>query len=347
MRAVVVRETGGPDVLRIETLADPVPGPREVVVEVAACGICTLDIVTRNGTYRQRVELPLVPGHEISGRVVQVGSEVRRFRIDERVATTQRYHICGACRFCRGGYEPLCAERRFLGQQGMIGGYAQYAAVEQDNLAAIPDGVSDHEAAIAACAIGTGLNAVRDVGRVRLGERVLVTGAGGGLGMHAVQLARAAGAHVIAQTSSRDKAAALSELGAQDVVVHARGEDFSEQVRALTGGAGVDVIIDNVGTPLFDSMRRSLGINGRWILVGQITGGFVRFNPAQLFLRNQSMLSVHSTSRAQLEDTLALIARGVIRPVVAGAYVLEDIARAHTRLEEGSVAGRLVLTPNG
>ncbi len=344
MKAIVVRQTGGPEALRLETVPDPVPGPREALIEVGACGVCSLDVVTRNGTYRRNVELPLIPGHEIAGRIVQVGSEVRRFRVGDRVATTQRSHICGSCRHCRSGGETLCEERRFLGQQRMVGGYAQYAAVEDDNLALVPDGVSTEQAAIAGCAIGTGLNAVRDTGRVRLGERVLVTGAAGGVGIHALQIARASGAFVIAQTTSQQKAQALAHY-ADAVVVHARGEDFSPQVRALTAGAGADVIIDNVGTPLFEPMRRSLAVNGRWILVGQVTDGFVPFNPAQLFLRNQSMLSVHSTTRVQLEDTLQLIARGVVTPVIAGVERLEDVAAVQARVERGDVCGRILVRP--
>lgn len=347
MQAVVVRETGTAEVLRIETLERPAPGPREVLIQVAACGVCTLDVVTRSGTYRQRVELPIIPGHEICGTVAEVGTQVRRFRAGERVATTQRYHICGACRYCRGGYETLCTERRFLGQQGLVGGYAEYVAVEEDNVAEVPAGVSDEQAAVAACAIGTTLNAVRDVARVRMGEHVMVTGAGGGLGVHAVQMARLAGAQVIAQTTSEEKASLLSDVGAHHVLVTTRGEDFSDRVRALTDGEGVDVIVDNVGTPLFTPMRRSLAVNGRWTLVGQLTGDFVQFNPAQLFLRNQSMLSVHSTSRAQLEDTLALIARGAIRPVIAGVHALGEIRDVHKEMERGRVAGRIVVRPPG
>ncbi len=345
MRAIVVHETGGPDVLRKETVPRPTLGARDVLIRIAACGVCTLDVVTRNGTYRRGVELPLIPGHEIAGSVEQVGADVRGCRVGDRVATTQRYRICGRCRYCRGGQETLCAERRFLGQ-AMMGGYAEYVAVEEDNIAVIPPGVPDEHAAIAACAIGTTLNAVRDVGRVRLGERVLVTGAGGGLGVHAVQMARRAGAQVVAQTSSRSKAALLADIGAHEVLVTARDEDFSRRVLTLTEGAGVDVLIDNVGTPLFNAMRRSLAINGRWVLVGQVSGDFVPFNPAQLFLRNQSMLSVHSTTRAQLEDALKLIARGDIRPVIAGVHDLEEIDEVHARMELGSVAGRIVVRPS-
>ena len=163
--------------------------------------------------------------------------------------------------------------------------------------------------------------------------------------MHAVQLARLAGAYVIAQTTSPDKASMLTSLGAHVALTTARGEDFSKRVKALTGGEGVDVLIDNVGTVQFDAMRRSLAVNGRWILIGQLTGDFVPFNPAQLFLRNQSMLSVHSTTRKQLADCLELIARGDVKPVVSGIDALSDIRQVHERVERGGVPGRIVVQP--
>ncbi len=343
MQAVVVRHTGDAQSLLVEGLPRPQPGPNEALLRVAACGICTLDVLTRNGSYRRNVELPLIPGHEICGQVVALGARVRGLQLGQRVASTQRYYICGECRLCRSGHETLCTERRFLGQQGLRGGYAPYVAIAADNLAAVPEGLSSEHAAIAACAIGTSLNAVRDTAAVRLGERVLITGAGGGLGVHAVQLACAAGALVIAQTSSPDKAALLAELGAHQVVVTARGEDFSPRLLAATQGQGVDVVIDNVGTVLFEPTRRSLGLNGRWVLVGQLNGDFVPFNPAQLLLKNQRMLSVHSTSRAQLQDTLDLLARGVIKAVVSGTCTVDGLADAHRQMERGGVAGRLVL----
>jgi D-arabinose 1-dehydrogenase-like Zn-dependent alcohol dehydrogenase len=346
MRAVVVRQTGDADVLRIEEVDRPAPRAREVLIQVSACGICTLDVVTRNGTYRRNVELPLIPGHEICGVVVDRGAEVTRVRQGDRVATTQRFHVCGHCRLCRNGHETLCEERRFLGQHGMRGGYADFVAVDEDNVALVPAGVCDEHAAIAACAIGTSLNAVRDAGQVRLGEHVLVTGAGGGLGVHALQLARSAGAQVIAQTTSPDKAGLLADLGAHRVLVSGRDEDFSRTVHEWTDGHGVDVVIDNVGTLLFDATRRSLAVNGRWVLVGQLTGTFVPFNPAQLFLKNQSMVSVHSTSRTQLEDTLALIANGAVKPVVSELCGAGDLPDVHRRMERGGVAGRIVVRMN-
>ena len=347
MKAMVVHQPGGTEVLSLERVPDPTAGQKDVIIKVDACGVCFHDIVTRNGTLKFGVQMPCILGHEISGTVVDVGRDVRAFRKGDRVATVQRFHICGACRYCRTGRETLCPERKFTGDLGMVGGYAEYVAIEDDNVAPVPEGVPLQDAAIVACAIGTILNAIREIGKLQPGETALVTGAGGGLGMHAVQLARLAGALVIAQTTSREKADQIRGLGAHTVIVHARGEDFSGAVKKATGGAGVDVAIDNVGSQLFESIRRSMGIGGRWIMIGQLTGEFVPFNPAQLFLKNVSMLSATSTTRKQLVDCLALVARGVIKPIVSLALPLEQAARAHELVESGKSAGRVVLRPNG
>ena len=345
MKAIVVRRPGGPEAMRLEEVEDPVAGPRDVVVKVEACGVCYHEIVTRNGTLKAGVKMPLILGHEISGTVVEVGTEVGDFRPGDRVASAQRYHVCGCCGLCRTGRETLCPERKFLGDYGMVGGYAEYVAIEHDNLAHVPAGVDLAEASIVSCAIGTVLNAIREVGRLQPGERALVTGAGGGLGMHAVQLAHLAGAEVVAVTGSPEKAERLRQLGAHEVVVYGRGEDFSADVRRVTDGQGCDVAIDNVGSPLFQPTRRSIAAGGRWLLIGQLSGAFVPFNPAQLFLKNISMLSAISTTRKQLADCLELVARGQVRPIVSRSLPLDGAAEAHRLMEAGKTVGRLLLRP--
>jgi D-arabinose 1-dehydrogenase-like Zn-dependent alcohol dehydrogenase len=346
MKAMVVRATGPAETaLRLETLPDPSPGPGQAVLRVEACGVCFHDVVTRNGTLKAGIALPLIPGHEVCGSVVALGAGARGLALGQRVATTQRGHVCGACRHCAGGREPLCAEAVFLGDAGLNGGYAEYMVIDADMVVPVPEGVAAADAAIAACAIGTMFHAIAEIGRVRPGETVLVTGAGGGLGMHGVQLARLAGARVLAQTGSAGKAEALRAAGADAVVALPRGEDFSAAVKALTAGEGVDVVIDNVGTPLFQPTRRSLAKAGRWVLVGQLSGDFVPFNPAQLFLRGISMLSATSTTRAELRQVLALLARGAIRAVRDASLPLAQAAEAHRRIEAGSALGRLVLEP--
>ena len=175
---------------------------------------------------------------------------------------------------------------------------------------------------------------------------MLVTGASGGVGLHAIQVARAAGATVLAASTSPDRAAALREAGAHHVVLHRRGEDFSAAVRALTDGEGVDVVIGNVVTPVFQPARRSLAWDGRWVLVGQLTGEFVPFNPAQLFLKGISMLSATSVTREELRRCLRLLADGTVRAMVDATLPLADAAEAHRRLEAGTPLGRFTLSPS-
>lgn len=344
MRAMVVRATGEADVLTLEDVAEMELRPNEVRIKVDTCGVCFHDVVSRNGVMKRGIELPFIPGHEVAGEIVEVGHQVTRFKVGENVASAQRRHICGSCGYCRTGRETSCEEREFLGDAGLNGGYSEFVCVEDDNLAHIPDGVSLEDAAIAACAIGTELNAIRDVAKVQVGERVLVSGAGGGLGIHGVQLARQAGAFVVAVTTSEEKAERIREAGAHEVVRVARGEDFSKAVRNATDG-GVDVVIDNVGSPLFQPTRRSLAMGGRWVFVGQLTGEFVQLNPAQIFMKNLTILSAKSTSREQLRDSLDLLAKQMVRSVIVDRLPLEEAARAHQGVEAGRAVGRTVLKP--
>ncbi len=345
MRAMVVRNPGAPDHLKLEDIAMPALRPNDVRIRVEACGVCFHDVVTRNGVMKRGVQMPLIPGHEVSGIVESVGPSVRLFKPGDKVCTAQRRHICGYCRFCRSGRETSCDEREFLGDAGLNGGYAEYVCVEDDNVVHVPDGVALDEAAIVSCAIGTELNAIRDVAQVRPGERVLVSGAGGGLGVHGLQLARGAGAYVYAVTTSPEKAERLKQWGAHEVIVCGRGEDFSPMMKEATRGEGVDVVIDNVGSVLFEPTRKSLGMGGRWIFVGQLTGDFVRLNPAQLFMRDISIKSVKSTSRNQLQDSLQLVRQGLVKPVISAVLPLEQAAAAHEAVETGRAFGRVLLKP--
>ncbi len=341
----MVRRAGGPEALVLEDVAPPSLRRNDIRIQVEACGVCYHDVVTRNGTMKRGVEMPLIPGHEISGIVESIGPDVRGFRPGDRVATLQRRHICGHCKFCRNDQETACPEREFLGDLGLNGGYAELVCVEEDNVAHVPEGVALDSAAIIACAIGSELNAIRDVAGVKVGDRVLVNGAGGGLGIHGVQLAHISGAEVIAVTGSPHKVDMIRAAGADHVVLFEHGEDFSDKVRALTGGEGVDVAIDNVGTHTFQAMRRSLAMRGRWIFIGQLSGDFVRLNPAQLFLRGISIHSAQSTNRRQLLDCLDLVRRGLVRPVISAAMPLERAPDAHVMAERAAPTGRILLKP--
>lgn len=345
MRAMVVTSPGDADALVLTDVPMPELRPNDIRIKVEACGVCFHDVVTRNGVLKRGILMPVIPGHEISGIVESVGPLVRDFKAGDRVCTVQRRHICGHCKYCRSGRETSCDEREFLGDWGLNGGYAEYVCVEEDNVAHVPDGIPLDEASVVACVIGTELNAVRDVAQVRPGDRVLVTGAGGGLGIHGIQLARASGAFTIGLTTTESKAQLIRDAGAHEVVIAGRNEDFSHAVKALTDGEGVDVVIDNVGSPLFQPTRKSLAMGGRWIFVGQLTGDFVQLNPAQLFMRDISIRSVKSTSLAQLRDCLRMVALGQVRPVITDRLPLEMAAEAHRMVESGRSTGRILLMP--
>src|SRR5258707_6903664 len=192
MPAVAPGGTGPPEVMRGAEVAAREPGPREIRIAVIAGGVCFHDVVVRNGTFRRGVEMPVILGHEVSGTVDKVGAEVRDFRPGDLVATTIHSHVCGHCRHCRNSRETSCSERVFLGDAGLNGGYAELVSVDAHAALAVPAGVTADEAAIVACTIGTELNAVRGVGQGRLGERGLGAGAGGGPGLHRLQVPRLA-----------------------------------------------------------------------------------------------------------------------------------------------------------
>ncbi|HWK68304.1 MAG TPA: alcohol dehydrogenase catalytic domain-containing protein [Rhizobiaceae bacterium] len=345
MRAMVVSSPGEAEALVLTEVPMPELRVNDVRIKVEACGVCFHDVVTRNGVLKRGIKMPVIPGHEISGIVESVGPAVRGFKPGDRVCTVQRRHICGHCKYCRSGRETSCDEREFLGDWGLNGGYAEYVCVEEDNIAHVPEGIPLDEASVVACVIGTELNAVRDVAAVKPGDNVLVTGAGGGLGIHGVQLARASGGFTIGLTTTESKAQLIRDAGAHEVVICGRGEDFSGAVKALTGGEGADVVIDNVGSSLFQPTRKSLAMGGRWIFVGQLTGEFVQLNPAQLFMRDISIRSVKSTSLAQLKDSLRMVELGQVRPIITDRMPLEKAAEAHRLVESGRSTGRILLMP--
>lgn len=339
MRAVVIRQAGPPSVLQLEDWPRPDIRPHEVLVKVGAVGVSYHDVVERNGAYQRGVHFPMVMGMEIAGTVEQAGALVRGLKPGDRVCC-KPFHSCGMCRLCRNGMETACRQRR-----AVTGGYAEYAALAEETLVKIPDTIDFPTACMLGAATGVALNAVRDVAKVRLGDSVLVTGASGGLGLPTIELARAAGARVIALTRSPDKRAALTGAGAHEAVVAGDGADFSEEVKTLTGGDGVDVVIDNVGSRVFTPAFKALAVGGRYAFVGQLFREDIAINPARIFFKRAHLIGVGSVRRDQLEDAVRLVAAGVVHPKVAQIFRLDQAAAAHALVESGAVVGRVVLQP--
>lgn len=359
MRAVQMTTFGGPDVMSLNHVPIPQPGPNDILLRVSACGIDRKDLLVRNGTIRRKsagyrasahdsrmdIDLPLTLGAEIAGTVVSVGQEVRGFKEGDRLASLPRRGHCGVCNYCHTGRSESCASAWFIGQDAN-GGYADYVLVGPDGVCKVPEQVDMVEASLAAACIGTMVRAVRDAGRVCVGETVLITGASGGLGVHGVQLARLAGARVIAVASSAAKAERLQALGASDVIVSPRGEDFSARVLELTGGRGVDVGIDIVGVAALPFVLRSMALYGRVLVVGEVGSGTIDLRPAIVLLRRLQILASYAPGVDHMSTALDLLARGDIRAVIDSRIPLEDAVAAHRRMEAATeVFGRVVLIP--
>ncbi|MEU0508056.1 MULTISPECIES: alcohol dehydrogenase catalytic domain-containing protein [Amycolatopsis] len=332
MRAAVLTAPGA---VEVTDLDQPVPAADEVLVEVAACGVCGHDQADRAGLLK--LPMPAVLGHEIAGTVVDTGPAVTRFAVGDRVAAKQ-FRTCGRCEPCASGNELRCAQRAFT-----YGGFAEYAVLRESSLLPVPPGVHPAEAAVAACAVGTGLQALRRIARVRAGETVLVTGAGGGLGLHAVQVAHALGARVVALTGNGRAAGRLRSLGADHVVT--LGDTAWQRVCDATGGHGADVVLDNTGHPaVFRQAFRSLAHTGRYVLTGQVAGEPLRVHPAFVFAKEAVITGSGSTAMSTFAEALDLLADGRVKAVVT-AYPLDDIAHAFADIDAGRVVGRAVVVP--
>lgn len=343
MRAVRLEGLRGPSSLCLRDLEDPRPAPDQVLVAVRAVGVCYHDLMATYGHF-PRTRIPVTMGHEIAGDVVEVGPGVTRLAPGDRVASVQGAG-CGACRFCRAGREPLCRQGVGFFGEAVDGGFADLVALPARAFCRLPSFIPDEAGAILACAIGTAWHALRAKARIASGETVLITGAGGGVGVHAVQLAKAAGALVVAITGSPRKEDAIRAAGADHVVV-AQGEDFSPQVRELSGGQGVQVALEIVGAETFPWTLRCLEPGGRLVFVGNVTGKPVELKPAVVILKDLEISGATNTTCQELEEVISLVAEGRVRPQVAAALPLEQLPEALERLQRERPLGRLVLRPN-
>ena len=346
MRALNLVETGSPPYLSVVDIPKQGPGPGEALVRVAACGFCHHDLLVMDGTLRRGVRPGTVLGHEISGVVEELGEGVTLVNPGDRVVSLLT-NACGNCDRCLTGREHRCRNGEGIGH-GRDGGFAEYVALSQHSLVVLPETVNLIQASLLACPAGVSLQALMAVD-VSEGETVVVVGAGGGLGVHALQMARALGARTIAVTSTSGKATVLYRHGADDVIESAgpdSGLDFWEVVMALTQDEGADVVIDTVGTPTIRSSVRSLGQYGRLALLGEVGGeGNLRGLIPEIVFRDARLVGSSGVSRATLHKVVELAVEGKVSPVLQQLLTLEEAGRAVDMLTERAVLGRLALVP--
>src|SRR6266849_3078872 len=338
MRAVTFRAFGAPDVLQATDVERPEPGPDDVLVRIHAAGICHHDVLSRAGKIPGRPGRIL--GHEIAGEIVAVGQVVPTARAGERVVIYQRL-FCGSCRNCLRGRHDLCRTSRVLGEEGG-GGYAQFAAVPARNAIPIPDGVEMTAAALAVCPIGTSVRAALGVAEIEPGNIVLITGAGGGLGLHQIQVAKSVQARVIAVTSSDNKAAIVRRAGADEVIV-SRDLKFGGEVWRLTAKQGADVVLENVVTGTFGESLRSCAQQATVVVLGNIGAQRVELDPGLVIMRRIRIAGSGNATFKDVHTALHLLAIKAVAPCIGRVLPFPQAAEGHALLERRAVSGRVVL----
>jgi NADPH2:quinone reductase len=322
MKAIQVKQVGGPDAMEVVELPVPQPKANEVVVKLAAAGVNFIDVYVREGRYK--APLPLVPGQEGAGVVTAVGSNVKLVKLGDRVAWAS-----------------------------ILGAYAEYAAVPADRLVVIPNGVTDEQAAAVMLQGMTAHYLSHDTYPLKRGETALIHAAAGGVGLLLVQMAHNIGARVIATVSTEEKAKLARAAGADEVILYTQ-TDFETETKRLTGGKGVDVVYDSVGKTTFDKGLNILRPRGMMVLFGGSSGAVPPFDPmilnqkGSLFLTRPTLGHYTSTREELVERAGAvfgMIAAGKLKLRIEHTYLLAEAPRAHRDLEGRKTTGKLLLIP--
>lgn len=333
MKAMVLREFGPPEVMRLEEVPTPEPGPGEVLVEVHAVSVNrTLDLIVRSGKYPLPVKLPHVLGVDPSGIVAKLGTGVKTRKVGERVATDLLLN--------RGQPGP----RVMLGLT-VWGGYAQYVALPEACTYHMPDGVDFATATVVSRHAPLAFSMLRDKAQVQPGEWVLVMGAAGGLGSAAVQAAKYFGARVIAAAGGDDRVQAAVALGA-DAGVNYRSADLTAEVKRITDGKGADIVLENIGDPeLFSRAFMSLGRGGRLVTAGAHGGGIVPVNVSHLYINHITIMGWTGQTDADLNDSLKAAAEGRFRVLIDRVMPLSAAVEAHRYVADRGGLGKVILDP--
>jgi NADPH2:quinone reductase len=322
MKAIQVQKTGGPEALTLMDLPVPKPKANEAVVKIAAIGVNFIDVYFREGRYP--APLPFVDGQEAAGTVTDVGSNVTTVKPGDRVAYT-----------------------------GVIGAYAEYAAVPADRLVHVPDKITDQQAAAAMLQGMTAHYLVNSTYPLKKGETALIHAAAGGVGLLLVQMAKNIGARAIGTVGTEEKAKLAREAGADDVILYTQ-QDFEVETKRLTDGKGVHVVYDGVGKSTFEKGLNVLRPRGYMVLFGGASGAVPPFDPialsqkGSLFLTRPSLVNYIAT-REELgqrsNDVLGAVGAGKLKLRIGHVYKLEEVQQAHRDLEGRKTTGKILLTP--
>jgi NADPH:quinone reductase-like Zn-dependent oxidoreductase len=341
MRAAIHYEHGGVDVVRVEEIPDPQCGPGEVLIAVRAAGLNRLDVLQREGpALIPGFSLPHIAGMDVAGDVVKVGFGVENVAVGDKVVVNPALH-CGECPLCLSGDDGMCPTTRVIGGNHP-GGFAEWCVVPATHVYRIPQGIDFARACAMPTNYSTAWHALVVTGRLAIGETVMIHGAGSGISMAAIQIAKKAGARVIVTSGSDAKLEAAHRVGA-DVLINHRTSNLVEQARAATEGRGVDMVLDHVGPALFQQSIFSIRPHGRLVFCGTTTGIEASINLPFTYHFGISLLGADPYRYAEFEQMLAYCWQ--FDPVIDSEFPLSDIHAAMQRMERGESTGKIVVRP--
>jgi NADPH:quinone reductase-like Zn-dependent oxidoreductase len=344
MQAVRYDRTGGPEVLELVEVADPEPGPRDVVVRVRACALNRLDVVQRNGWFHMPgFRMPHIPGMDVAGEIAAVGAEVTSVGVGDRVVVDPS--LAGVPEGSK-----LAGRGDLYGELGIIGatedgGYAELCLVPESHVYAIPAAMSYERAAAFPTCWLTAAHALFDVGRLTAGETVMIHAAGSGVSVAAIQLAKHAGATVLATAGSEAKLERARVLGA-DHVANNRDTDVAAFAREVTGGRGVDMVFDHVGTALFGPSLFALRIHGRLVNCGNTSGDTATIpSLGHLYHSGLTILGADPYRPEEFGPAWQTYCAGDFDAAIDSEYPLAEAGAAQERLQAGECFGKILLRP--
>jgi NADPH:quinone reductase-like Zn-dependent oxidoreductase len=338
--AMVMRRTGGPDVLERATIELPDPGPREVRVRVRAVAVNHIDLWARRGLPHFRYDFPHRLGADIAGEVDALGPGATNAKVGDAVLVNPGLS-CGACERCLLGEDVFCRRYRILGENTQ-GGYSRHVVVPDANLLPKPARLSFTDAAAIPLCFLTAWQMVVRKAEVRPGQTVLVQAAGSGVSSAAIQIAKMLGARVITTTSTAEKAAHARALGADEVIDYTT-QDFVAECKRLTDKRGVDAVIEHVGGEVFAKSILAAAWGGRVVTCGATTGFTPEIDLRHVFFRQVEVLGSTMGPKGDLFGVLRLVEEGKLRPVVDRVLPLWSAREAHELLEARKVFGKIVL----
>ncbi|MBI1870395.1 MAG: zinc-binding dehydrogenase [Chlamydiae bacterium] len=342
MKAAIFHEHGGPEKISFEDVPDPKLERGEVLIRVKACSLNHLDIWVRQGIPAYKIRLPHISGCDVSGEVAGLGDEVKGIKTGTRVIVAPGLS-CFQCEYCLSGNDNLCQSYTILGA-GVDGGYAQFVKAPFQNVIGISDSLSFEEAAAFPLTFLTAWHMLMTRCCLKAGQVVLVLAAGSGIGSAAIQIAKLAGARVIAAAGTEEKCERAKKLGADEIILYSK-EDFSKKARVLTHGQGVDVVFEHVGRETWEKSVTALRKNGKLVTCGATTGNEVKLDLRYVFSRQLSILGSMMGCRSELLTLVRLMGEKKLKAVIDQIFPLAEARRAQERMLERKNFGKILLIP--